>query len=161
MISCNNSKTMKDTIYKQNPDKNDNTIQDQTKSTISTLSYQKMLKTGMDVDWAKTSEGRYWARKSHEEGINVPQIFKNRGLTHVRIRVKDDVLSDPTLLQEIKDLVDDCFKADLIPIIAYQSKEFKENPTDDSTLNHVVAWWQKITETFKDRPYKLAYDIVI
>jgi len=165
MISCNNSKTMKNTtdkqISKQTPYNDDNPTQDQNNSAISTLSYQKMLKTGMDVDWAKTSEGRDWARKSHEEGINVPQIFKNRGLSHVRIRVKDDVLSDPTLLQEIKDLIDDCFKADLIPIIAYQAKEFKENPTDDSTLNHVVAWWQKITETFKDRPYKLAYDIVI
>lgn len=128
---------------------------------ISTSVYQKMLKVGMDMDWAKTPEGRYWARKWHDAGVNVPKLFKERGLAHVRIRVKDDVLTDPTLLVELQHLVDDAIEAGLIPIIAYQAKEFKNDPTNERSMQHVLHWWQKVAETFRDKPYTLAYDIVI
>jgi len=130
-------------------------------SVIAPYSYQKMLKVGMDVDWCKTEQGRFYAKKSHNEGVNVPKLFKQRDLSHVRIRVKDDVLTDPTLLNEIKDMVDDSIKAGIIPIIAYQAGEFKDNPTDDATLNHVVAWWEKVARTFQDYPYVVSYDLVI
>ena len=120
-----------------------------------------MLHTGMDVDWLKTTPGRTAARRSHEAGINVPAIFKQRGLSHVRMRIKEDILSDPTLLQETKDMVDDCMQAGLIPIIAYQASEFKDDPTDDETLAHVKAWWEKMAETFKTYPYTVAYDLII
>ena len=128
---------------------------------ISTKEYQKMLKVGIDVDWCKTSEGRYYAKISHKDGVIVPKLFKNRGFSHVRIRIKDNILSDSSLLQEIKDMVDDSIKAGVIPIIAYQASEFKDNPDSDEALNSVVKWWEKIATTFKDYPYTLSYDLII
>jgi len=131
------------------------------KTPISPSAYQKILHTGMDVDWVKTDTGRDAARRSYEQGIDVPKIFKKRGLGHVRMRVKDDVLIDPTLLEEIRHLVDQSIDAGLIPIIAYQAAEFKDDPTNDATLNHVKTWWQKVAETFKGYSYTLAYDLII
>ena len=145
-----------------------NTTTQYKNDSITPYAYQKMLKTGMDVDWVKTKEGRYWAQYWHDRGVNVPQLFKNRGLSHVRIRIKEDILSDAiskdtgkTLMQELEAIIDDTLKADLIPIIAYQAKEFKDHPNDDAALNHVVAWWQKVAREFKGKSHKIAYDIVI
>jgi len=128
---------------------------------ISPFEYQKMLKVGMDVDWCKTYQGRLYSTKSHKAGINVPLLFKKRGLSHVRIRVKDNVLKDPKLLQEMKEMVNDSIKAGIVPIIAYQAHEFKDAPDNDVVLNNVVAWWQKVARTFKDYPYELSYDLII
>jgi len=132
-----------------------------TTEAIAPYTYQKMLKVGMDVDWCKTKEGRFYAHKSHQEGVNVPLLFKQRGLSHVRIRIKDSIFSDPTLLQEIKDMVDDSVKAGITPIIAYQAHEFKDDPTSDEVLNGVVEWWKKVATTFKDYPYTIGYDLII
>ena len=134
---------------------------DSIKTPIAPSVYQKMLDTGMDVDWVKTDAGREAAQRSYEQGVDVPKIFKKRGLSHVRMRVKEDVLMDLTLLDEIKHLVDQSIDAGLIPIIAYQAAEFKDDPTSDETLNHVKKWWQKVSETFKEYPYSLAYDLII
>jgi len=135
---------------------------------ITPHTYQKMLKTGMDVDWLKTKEGRYWAQYWHDRGVNVPLLFKRRGLSHVRIRIKEDILCDTisnetgkTLMQELEAITDDALKAGLIPVIAYQAKEFKDHPDDDTALNHVVEWWKKVARKFKNKSHKIAYDIVI
>jgi hypothetical protein len=130
--------------------------------------YQSMLKMGMDVDWAKTLPGRIQAQKAHDGEINVPLEFKKRGISHVRIRVTDDVRNTTvnpktgrTLLQEITVLVDDCLKADLLPIIAYQAADFKKTPTDDAVLQGVVDWWTAVANNFKGYSYKLAYNFII
>ena len=147
-----------DTTDTTNPNADTNTT---TPEAIMPKAYQKMLNTGMDVDWLKTTQGREASSRSHAAGINVPEIFKKRGLSHVRMRIRDDILSDSTLLQETKDLVDDAIEAGLIPIIAYQAAAFKDNPTDDAVLAHVKAWWVKMAETFKGYPYVLSYDLII
>ncbi|RTZ62929.1 MAG: hypothetical protein DSZ29_07570, partial [Aquificaceae bacterium] len=124
-------------------------------SSILPVDYQKKLKTGIDVDWAKTPTGRFWAQKSHDDGINVPQLYKERGFSHVRIRIKEDILDDTvfdqtgkSLLEEVKVLVEDCVKAGITPILAYQAAPFKDNPTSDAVLNDVVSWWERVAETF-------------
>jgi len=136
-------------------------------SPIRPYEYQALLKTGMDVDWVKTGAGRIAAQNSHDNGINVPAIFKERGLNHVRIRVTENILDDSTdvtgktLIQELTNVVDDCIDAGLIPVIAYQAKPFKLNPTDDDILYEVVEWWKTVAEHFKDYPYTVAYDLII
>ena len=141
---------------------------DLSKTSISPIDYQRQLKTGIDVDWAKTDSGRFWAQKSHDEGINVPQLYKDRGFSHVRIRIKEDILDDTpsdqtrkTLLEEVEALVEDCLKANIIPILAYQAAPFKDDPTNDKVLNDVVSWWERVATTFKDKPYTLSYDLII
>ena len=130
-------------------------------TTLSTNEYQKMLKVGMDVDWCKTNPGRTAYQKAHSSGINVAKIFKDRGFSHVRIRLKDSVIDDPALLDELKIVVDDCIKADIIPIIAYQAYDFKVNPTSDVAIDGVVKWWERVANTFKNYPYIVSYNLVI
>lgn len=128
---------------------------------LSTHEYQKMLKVGMDVDWCKTNPGRTAYQKAHTNGINVAQLFKDRGFSHVRIRLKDSVITDPTLLDELKVMIDDCIKADIIPIIAYQAYDFKIDPASDDAIDDVVKWWEKIANAFKDYPYIVSYNLII
>jgi len=136
-------------------------------SPVQPYEYQALLKTGMDVDWVKTGAGRIAAQNSHDNGVNVPAIFKERGLNHVRIRVTENILDDSTdltgktLMQELTNVVDDCIDASLIPVIAYQAKPFKLNPTDDDVLYDVVEWWIAVAKHFKDYPYTVAYDLII
>ncbi len=128
---------------------------------IASSTYQAMLHQGMDVDWAGTASGRQAAQRSHAAGVNVPRLFQLRGLSHVRIRVKEDVLTDQSLLSEIGNLLDDCLEADLIPIIAYQAEAFRDDPQNDVRLNAVVDWWGEVARRFRSYPYRLAYNVVI
>jgi len=136
-------------------------------SPISPYTYQAILKTGMDVDWLKTDQGRVAAQTSYDNGINVAKRFKERGLSHVRIRVKEDIrdnstnLTGKTLLQELTNMVDASIEAGLIPVIAYQAKPFKLDPSNDEILNDVVDWWEIVAEHFKDYPYTVSYDLII
>ncbi len=143
------------------------TLPDSTEKPLTPLAYQQQLGVGIDVDWAKTDQGRIAYQQAHRKGINVAQLFKERGFSHVRIRVAGNILdtdtkvTGKTLLEEIGTILDDCKKADLIPILAYQAKPFKLDPTSDTIMEEVIAWWQKAAETFKDYPRRLAYDLVI
>ena len=164
LLSCNTNLTSNPPKTDQNNTPNDQNIDKPSidkNLPILPSNYQKMLKSGIDVDWCKTDQGRFYAKKSHENGINVAKIFKQRGFSHVRIRIKNSVLDDTSLLHEIKNMIDDSIEADIIPIIAYQAADFKDNPTDEQTLNDVIAWWTKVAKEFKNYPYTLAYDLVI
>lgn len=131
--------------------------------------YQSRLCSGLDVDWLKTNPGRVTIYKARKEGISVPQLFRDRGLSHVRIRVKDDVTKSTqnprtgnmTLLEELKVVVDDCLSAGLIPIIAYQALPFKLNPTSDAVMDDVVDWWSTVAHGFKGYSHDLAFNFVI
>lgn len=56
---------------------------ERTDEPISPANYQKMLGKGMDADWAKTGAGQ---RQYSETAV---KKFKQAGISHVRIRVKD------------------------------------------------------------------------
>lgn len=55
---------------------------------ILPVQYQKLLGKGMDVDWSKTKKGQETFHKT------IVKDFKNAGINHVRIRVKDNVSQD-------------------------------------------------------------------
>lgn len=82
--------------------------------------------------------------ESRSKGINVPEIFKQRGLDHVRLRITDEVATGSTLLGEIVACVDECLQAGLVPMVAYQAGGFKDDPLSDDALNQVVAWWRSV-----------------
>lgn len=114
--------------------------------------YQAILKKGIDVDWAKTKQGiKYYNEKNVID-------FKLIGLSHVRIRVTQKINDE--LLTHLEKIVNDCLKNDIIPIIAYQGKDFKENPTTE-TLQNVVNWWEAVAKHFKNYNHKLSFDIII
>lgn len=77
---------------------------------IDPLAYQQMLGKGMDVDWCKTAAGMSLYHP------DVPKDFKQAGISHVRIRVKDEATEE--LLALLERQVSDCLETGLIPIIA-------------------------------------------
>ena len=122
------------------------------KTPIAPFDYQKALGKGMDVDWSKTSQGRQYY--SEQAVID----FKVAGISSVRIRVKDD--ADNSLFESLDRQIDDCLKHGVIPIIAYQADELKNNPSQKN-LNKVVSWWNKVATRYQDKSYLLSFDLII
>lgn len=119
---------------------------------ISSWDYQSKLEKGMDVDWSKTEDG-----KEHYN-IKAVQDFKSSGVNRVRIRIKDKADSD--LFLTLDKQIDDCIKTGIIPIIAYQADEFKNNP-DEKNIQEVVDWWSIVAERYKEKSYLLSFDLLI
>ena len=119
---------------------------------IDPLVYQQMLGKGMDVDWCKTAAGMSLYRS------DVPKDFKQAGISHVRIRVKDEATAGVLALLERQ--VSDCLETGLIPIIAYQADELKKDPSDKN-LRRVEAWWRTVSEHFQDESFLLSFDLII
>lgn len=103
----------------QQPNQDTKTLR-QNKKDYTPAEYQNILGIGIDVDWAKTKKGREFYNK--QTAID----FKNRGFSHVRIRVKD--LATEDLLKHLTRVVNDALDVGLVPIIAYQADNFKNNP---------------------------------
>lgn len=56
--------------------------------------------------------------------------------------------------------VDDCIKTGIIPIIAYQADEFKNDP-DEKNIQEVVNWWSIVAERYNEKSYLLSFDLLI
>ena len=119
---------------------------------IDPWDYQKLLGKGMDVDWCKTEQGmKYYQTEASEK-------MKSSGLGHVRIRIKSKATEE--LFQYLDKQIEDCLKNNLIPVIAYQAKEFKKNPTKEA-IQKVTDWWSAVAERYQDKSYLLAFDLLI
>lgn len=119
---------------------------------VSPWDYQQMLGHGMDVDWYKTGAGQeaYSGQAAAD--------FRAAGIRHVRIRVKDGwEQGNPELLDR---QIDDCLSHGLIPILAYQADEFKNNPCQE-TADSVTAWWRTAAERYQSKSHLLAFDLMI
>ena len=117
---------------------------------ISPAEYQKMMGIGIDVDW------------QNYKGLNFYRIakdFRERGFNLVRIRVKDYNYS-ANYLDHLQEIVDASLEAGLIPVIAFNAEEFKQNP-NNQTLKDTVKMWKLISHKFKGYPYTLSYDLII
>jgi hypothetical protein len=120
---------------------------------IAPQQYVQMLKKGMDVDWSKTGPG------ATNYNLQTVKDFKAKGLSHVRIRVVD--AADNGLFADLDKQINDCIAQDLIPVLAYQANDFKNDPSSSSNLNDVVAWWGKVAEHYQDKSFKLSFDLII
>ena len=74
---------------------------------IDPWTYQSLLGRGMDVDWCKTRQGM----ETYDRQI--VENFRDMGLSHVRIRVKDD--ADEQLFSVLDRVIDDCLDCGVIP----------------------------------------------
>lgn len=119
---------------------------------IPPAAYAAMLGKGMDVDWARF---RY-----SMEGYSSKTVmdFKQVGLSHVRIRVKDEI--SPQLFEVLDQRISDCLEYGLIPILAYQADEFKLEPSAENQ-EKVVEWWRQTAEHYQDYPHLLSFDLLI
>lgn len=119
---------------------------------ISPWDYQAMLGHGVDVDWSKTKQGR--------ESYNRQAVadFAAAGVSHVRIRIADP--ADEALLLGLDQQIADCLDHGIVPIIAYQADEFKNDPNDKGSRK-VVKWWRTVAERYQDESSLLAFDLLI
>lgn len=122
------------------------------KSPIQPVQYQKILGKGMDVDWSKTKKGR------EAYSAKVVKDFKKAGISHVRIRIKDEISEQ--LLESLDKQVNDCLAQGIIPIIAYQANGFK-NDVSEEEMNRVVEWWTAMAEHYQTASYFLSFDMMI
>ncbi len=125
---------------------------------ITPKDYHDILKVGIDVNWAMfKKEIEYFSKKEVED-------FKRVGFSHVRIRIRSDVdrlkMSKNGYIKYLKRVVDTTLKYGLIPILAYDAKDFKKDPTE-SNLNNVVKYWSEIGKEFRHYTHKLSFDIII
>lgn len=119
---------------------------------ITPWKYQSMLGRGMDVDWSKTKQGT--------ENYNEQTVidFASAGVSHVRIRIADDISNE--LLESLDKQINDCLNHGIIPIIAYQADDFKNDPSEENTAN-AVNWWKTVAERYKDYSKLLSFDLLI
>lgn len=119
---------------------------------INPWDYQKRLGRGLDVDWSKTNQGKtYYSSQAVRD-------FKAAGVSHVRIRITEK--ADDKLWQTLDKQIEDCLNAGMIPVIAYQADEFKNEPTDQN-IQQVVTWWTRVAERYKNHSHLLAFDLLI
>ncbi|MGN0355969.1 MAG: glycoside hydrolase family 5 protein [Muricoprocola sp.] len=139
-------------LFSGNIDKTVSAATVTTTQPISPWTYQKMLGYGMDVDWSKTKSGReYYSTEACRN-------FKKSGISHVRIRVMDNISSE--LFKSLDKQIDDCLDNGLIPIIAYQADAFINAPTE-ANIKKVVSWWSSVAKRYQDKSYLLSFDILI
>lgn len=119
---------------------------------ISPWEYQNMLGRGMDVDWSKTSTG-----KKHYNTQAVKD-FKKQGISHVRIRIKDE--ANEELFNSLDKQINDCLENGIIPIIAYQAGELKNNPSEEN-IQKVINWWGTVAKRYKDVSHLLSFNLLI
>ncbi|WP_051962939.1 glycoside hydrolase family 5 protein [Mesoaciditoga lauensis] len=132
---------------------------------ISPQAYQQMLGVGIDVNWAVFPKIMEAYKSARDQGVNIPLLFKKRGFSHVRIRVKDDSLDslqkdNLTLKQQLVMVVNDCLEAHLIPVITFVATKFRENP-NVQTMDDALKFWKEVATIFKNYPYVVSYDLII
>lgn len=133
------------------PNEPQNTVVNGTQP-IAPWSYQALLGKGMDVDWSKTNQGRkYYNTQAAVD-------FAAAGVSHVRIRIADKISEE--LLEGLDRQIRDCLDNGIIPIIAYQADEFKNDPTGKN-IKKVVAWWTEVAERYQDVSHLLSFDLLI
>lgn len=121
-------------------------------SAVSPWTYQSMLGKGMDVTWSE------FGKQTETYNEKMVEDFKAAGVSHVRIRVKDEV-SDQ-LFVHLDQQIRDCLKNGVIPVLAYQAHEFKENPTE-KTMEDVTEWWTAVAEHYQNESHLLSFDLMV
>jgi hypothetical protein len=119
---------------------------------ISPAQYVQQLGKGLDVDWLKTGKGmaNYSAQAVKD--------FKKMGLGHVRIRIQDDASTE--LFEQLKTILNDCLRENLIPIVAYQGDDFKKDPSGENSET-VVQWWTAASTALEGYDARVSFDLLI
>lgn len=118
---------------------------------IKPWEYQELLGRGLDVDRSKEKGSRFYNEQAAKD-------FKEADISHVRIRIADKPSEE--LLKRLDKQVDDSLKYGIIPIIAYQADDFKNDPSKQN-LNYAVQWWATIAQRYQNYSHRLAFDLII
>ena len=124
-------------------------------SAIAPQDYQQMLKKGIDVDWWGRSEKNKYGAYSE----TAVKRFAQQGIKHVRFRLHHYRFTDEDF-KRLFSQINTCMQNDLIPIIAFSAKPYKENPNAEEH-EKVVEWWKIMAERCKDLSPKVSFDLIV
>lgn len=124
-------------------------------SAITPHDYQQMLKKGIDVDWWGRSEKNKYGKYS-EMAV---KSFAQQGIKHVRFRLHHYNFTDADFSRLLSQ-INTCMQYDIIPIIAFSAKPYKENP-NAREHKKVVEWWKTMAEKCKGLSPKVSFDLII
>ena len=124
-------------------------------SAIAPRDYQQMLKKGIDVDWWGRSEKNKYGAYSE----TAVKRFAQKGIKHVRFRLHHYHFTDEDF-KRLFSQINTCMLYDLIPIIAFSAKPYKENP---NTGEHekVVEWWKRMAEKCKNLSPLVSFNLIV
>ena len=124
-------------------------------SAIAPRDYQQMLKKGIDVDWWGRSEKNKYGAYSE----TAVKRFAQQGIKHVRFRLHHYHFTDEDF-KRLFSQINTCMQNDLIPIIAFSAKPYKENP---NTGEHekVVEWWKRMAEKCKNLSPMVSFNLIV
>ena len=124
-------------------------------SAIAPQDYQQMLKKGIDVDWWGRSEKNKYGAYSE----TAVKRFAQQGIKHVRFRLHHYRFTDEDF-KRLFSQINTCMQNNLIPIIAFSAKPYKENPNAEEH-EKVVKWWKIMAERCKDLSPKVSFDLIV
>lgn len=124
-------------------------------SAIAPCDYQQMLKKGIDVDWWGRSEKNKYGAYSE----TAVKRFAQQGIKHVRFRLHHYHFTDEDF-KRLFSQINTCMQNDLIPIIAFSAKPYKENP---NVREHekVVEWWKRMAERCKNLSPLVSFNLIV
>lgn len=124
-------------------------------SAIAPQDYQQMLKKGIDVDWWGRSDKNKYGKYSE---LAVKR-FAQQGIKHVRFRLHHYQFTDDDF-KRLFSQINTCIQYDIIPIIAFSAKPYKENPNVEEHQK-VVEWWKRMAENCKDLSPRVSFDLIV
>ena len=119
---------------------------------ISPQDYVQMLKPGFDVNWTKNASQA--ALYSEELLLKI----KAKGFNHIRLRTNLESAEEYINLSD--NIVRDCLKHDVIPILAFGGQAMEENP-DSTNIANFVQWWRTVAEHYQNYSHKVAFNLLI
>ena len=124
-------------------------------SAIAPRDYQQMLQKGIDVDWWGRSEKNKYGAYSE----TAVKRFAQQGIKHVRFRLHHYHFTDEDF-KRLFSQINTCMQYELIPIIAFSAKPYKENP---NTGEHekVVKWWKIMAERCKNLSPLVSFNLIV
>ena len=124
-------------------------------SAIAPRDYQQMLKKGIDVDWWGRSEKNKYGDYSE----TAVKRFAQQGIKHVRFRLHHYHFTDEDF-KRLFSQINTCMQYELIPIIAFSAKPYKENP-NAGEHEKVVEWWKRMAERCKELSPMVSFDLIV
>ena len=124
-------------------------------SAIAPRDYQKMLKKGIDVDWWGRSEKNKYGAYSE----TAVKRFAQQGIKHVRFRLHHYHFTDEDF-KRLFSQINTCMQYELIPIIAFSAKPYKENP-NAGEHEKVVEWWKRMAEKCKNLSPLVSFNLIV
>ena len=112
--------------------------------------YQKMIGRGLATSWFKAYPLRNYSFDWLVE-------IKNRGFTHVRIRVAADQYSGERL-SILTDVIDQTLEAGLIPIISWVNHEAELRASEADQTNY-LNWWRDLGNAMRGRSKLVAFNL--